>query len=476
MTNKSRDGFVDLVEKEIEILQMPIQDTNSIKNNEDVEDDGTLQNISKIFEATSDLMNALIEFGTSQIESRIREIDIPSKLKNFDFKSNYVIMPIHSNLKPNLPKSSENMENFSWYNPNPVRITGILSKCIVMESKDRPKRIGFTGSDNKVYHFLLKLDTSGDLRKEARFMSYASLINTIFENDPECKSRNLSLHTYSIVPLSRSTGLIEWMSDTKTIKNAIWTKWNELGVKADLASISKGPESIKDNKISTAWDKIMKITKDVLWECLRERFPTAEAMFNWRTKFIYSYAAWCIIGYFIGLGDRHWDNIMLHINTGEVSHVDFDCIFERGKKLAVAERVPFRLTRNVTDIFGVLREKCIFKKVCKVVWKAVKVNKQNVLGFLSSFIHDPIFEDKCSYLKGNPEEYLRRISDKISCIDVLLNNEQIKLINYSDEGFVSTNNNAEDLSMIDEQISMLIDQAMDKDILKEMYYGWMPWM
>ena len=122
------------------------------------------------------------------------------------------------------------------------------------------------------------------------------------------------------------------MPNTKTIKNMIWTKWSDLGVKADLASISEVRKLVKDNKISTAWDEIMIITKDVLWECLRERFPTAEAMFNCRTKFIYSYAAWCIIGYFIGLGDRHWDNIMLHSNTGEVSHVDFDLIFRKWKE------------------------------------------------------------------------------------------------------------------------------------------------
>ena len=247
--------------------------------------------------------------------------------------------------------------------------------------------------------------------------------SSIFENDPECKSRNLSLHTYSIVPLSRSTGLFDWMSNTKTIKNVIWTKLRELGVEADQGSIFDMGYVIK-NQVSTHWDDEMKITKDVLWECLRERFPTAEAMFNCRTKFIYSYAAWCIIGYFIGFGDRHWDNIMLHTNTSEVSHVDFDLIFERGKKLEVVERVPFRLTRNVIDVFGVLREKCIFKKVCKVVWEAAKVNKQNVLGFLSSFIDDPIFEEKYWKIKENPEHYLNRVSNKISCIDKLLNIEQ----------------------------------------------------
>ena len=392
-----REKFAEQVEKEVEQLLIQSNNTNKIKYDGDIEVEANLHNINKIFEDTSDLMNALIEFGRSQIKSPQRENDIPIYLMNFDFKSKYVIMPIHSNLTPNFPKSSENMENFSWYNPNPVRITGILSTCVVMNSNEQPKRIGFIGSDKKVYHFLLKFDELGDLRKEARFMSYASLINTIFENDPECKSRNLSLHTYSVVPLSRSTGLIEWMPNTKTIKNMIWTKWSDLGVKADLASISEVRKLVKDNKISTAWDEIMIITKDVLWECLRERFPTAEAMFNCRTKFIYSYAAWCIIGYFIGLGDRHWDNIMLHSNTGEVSHVDFDLIFESGKKLEVVERVPFRLTRNVIDVFGVLKEK---------------------------FKNDPIFVNEYSLLKENPEEYLRRISDKISCNDVLLNNEQ----------------------------------------------------
>ena len=35
-----------------------------------------------------------------------------------------------------------------------------------MQSKERPKKIGILGSDNKVYYFLLKHDKTGDLRKE----------------------------------------------------------------------------------------------------------------------------------------------------------------------------------------------------------------------------------------------------------------------------------------------------------------------
>ena len=70
------------------------------------------------------------------------------------------------------------------------------------------------------------------------------------------------------------------------------------------------------------------------------------------------------------LGDRHLENILLDTNTGEVVHIDFDCLFEKvrqhhtcnvarvtpglqGQHLEVPEIVPFRLTHNIVDGFGV---------------------------------------------------------------------------------------------------------------------------
>ena len=42
----------------------------------------------------------------------------------------------------------------------------------------------------------------------------------------------------------------------------------------------------------------------------------------------------------IGLGDRHNDNILIQKN-GAVSHIDFDCIFEKGSILPIPEVWPF---------------------------------------------------------------------------------------------------------------------------------------
>ena len=82
----------------------------------------------------------------------------------------------------------------------------------------------------------------------------------------------------------------------------------------------------------------------VLGQWLSEHFPSPEIWYEAKINFVKSTAIWSIIGYVIGLGDRHGDNILIHSHTGEVTHVDFDCIFEKGAKLRVPEIVPFRLT------------------------------------------------------------------------------------------------------------------------------------
>jgi phosphatidylinositol kinase/protein kinase (PI-3 family) len=99
-----------------------------------------------------------------------------------------------------------------------------------------------------------------------------------------------------------------------------------------------------------------------------------------------------MIGYVIGLGDRHGDNILIHQHTGEVTHVDFDCIFEKGAKLKIPEIVPFRLTQNIMDAFGIFKEKGVFQRNCEVVQRVLRKNSKNIVSFLDSFIHDPLIE------------------------------------------------------------------------------------
>ena len=58
-------------------------------------------------------------------------------------------------------------------------------------------------------------------------------------------------------------------------------------------------------------------------------------------------------GYVVGLGDRHGENILFDETTGDCLHVDLNCVFEKGKSFKIPEMVPFRLTHNMVDAFGI---------------------------------------------------------------------------------------------------------------------------
>jgi FKBP12-rapamycin complex-associated protein len=72
-----------------------------------------------------------------------------------------------------------------------------------------------------------------------------------------------------------------------------------------------------------------------------------------------------VVGYLIGLGDRHPFNIMIQRDTAKVVHIDFGDCFEVNKMRKVfPEKVPFRLTRMLVNAMDACRTDGIFKHTC----------------------------------------------------------------------------------------------------------------
>lgn len=72
-----------------------------------------------------------------------------------------------------------------------------------------------------------------------------------------------------------------------------------------------------------------------------------------------------MVGYILGLGDRHPSNIMLERATGKIVHIDFgDCFEIAMRRDKFPEKIPFRLTRmlikamEVSGIEGNYRTTC----------------------------------------------------------------------------------------------------------------------
>lgn len=48
-----------------------------------------------------------------------------------------------------------------------------------------------------------------------------------------------------------------------------------------------------------------------------------------------------MVGYIIGLGDRHLDNVLIDMTTGEVVHIDYNVCFEKGQDISSVPEITF---------------------------------------------------------------------------------------------------------------------------------------
>ena len=93
-----------------------------------------------------------------------------------------------------------------------------------------------------------------------------------------------------------------------------------------------------------------------------EQYLKPGVWFERQQNYIKSVAASSMIGYVLGIGDRHVQNILIDKLTGEVIHIDFGIAFEMGKNLPTPETVPFRLTRDIVDGMGISGVEGVFRK------------------------------------------------------------------------------------------------------------------
>lgn len=90
--------------------------------------------------------------------------------------------------------------------------------------------------------------------------------------------------------------------------------------------------------------------KPVFHHFFLERFKTPGEWFERRLVYTKSVAINSMVGYILGIGDRHPQNILIDTNTAELVHIDFGIAFEMGKILPHPELIPFR-EQNFSNFF-----------------------------------------------------------------------------------------------------------------------------
>eukprot|EP01059_Diplonema_ambulator_P035209 TRINITY_DN8204_c0_g3_i1.p1 TRINITY_DN8204_c0_g3~~TRINITY_DN8204_c0_g3_i1.p1 ORF type:complete len:2963 (+),score=1018.44 TRINITY_DN8204_c0_g3_i1:240-9128(+) len=279
-----------------------------------------------------------------------------------------------------------------------VQIHTFQNEVKVISSKQKPKVIIMLGDDGMEYKFLLK--GHEDLRQDERVMQLFGLINALFQRTDDLY--HINIITTPVVPLSDNVGLIGWLERTETLNHMIRgyrMAHNIPHNKEVLFILAIAPQLKRIEHFHQLTDREK---KDYLQacvdrtpsDCLRKVFWTrtvaSEAWVEYRTHYVRTLAAMSMVGYILGLGDRHLNNIML-TDEGNVVHIDFgDCFEVALNRQRFPEKVPFRLTRLLVSAMEASGTEGTFRHTCESVMRCLRKNRDSLTSLLETFVYDPL--------------------------------------------------------------------------------------
>ena len=443
LTNSSYQKRVDRVNK---VIKLAISLDRAVK---------------KLVGSVNDMTMHLLKLANHKVVKGDKSMSLRKVWKSLDSSQLVdIVMPTQKQLTVQLPLLAGQAGND--HEPFPcdgaqVCIQEIQDNVKIMPSLVMPKRFTIQGTDGVEYWFLCK--PKDDLRKDARFLEFSNMLSRIMQKHREGRRRKLRLRTYAVVPLNEECGLIEWVQNTvpfRLILSSLFTRYEKIPGKAEIESIYRkyalNPE--------VRFQQLIIRHRPVFYRWFLEQFPEPSQWFEARLAYIRSTALMSMVGHITGLGDRHGENILYDATTGECVHVDFNCLFWKGLTFMEPELVPFRLTQNMVDAFGVTREEGVYRKVCEFSLGILRQHREALLSVLEAFVSDPLVEwtkDKTSSSSGKENPEARNI---VEHIDKLLRGRMGGLLPMSVEG----------------QVHKLVRDATDPAKLSKMYIGWSAWL
>lgn len=364
--------------------------------------------------------------------------------------------------------------NFGVILPDPslveyslVTVEDIAATYTVFNSLKKPKKITMIGSNGKQYSILCKKE---DVNQDDQYMQFAQTMKYVLNNNKDSSKRNMDITTYFIMPLAESFGIIELVPNVITIRNILSNLYDNRDLYNERVSYLRHWNKFKNNdeQLKLLFEKNLKIFKPILFEWFLSTFPDPAKWYHCRTNFSRSYGVMCMVGHILGLGDRHFDNILISEKNGVVLHVDYDCLFEKGVDLPTPELVPFRLTNNIVDCLGITGVEGTFRKSCELSMTLIRENEVMLLNEFEMLMYGRMksLEEQKNKKEASKEArylFIGRSGLSPEQILVVIRNK-MRGIDPKDSVTVS----------VAAQVENLLKEAQNKNLLYRMYSGWMP--
>ncbi|XP_022917596.2 serine-protein kinase ATM [Onthophagus taurus] len=345
---------------------------------------------------------------------------------------------------------------------------------------NRPKSILCECSDGKTRRLLVK--GKDDLRQDAVMQQVFTIMNDLFRSNNH--TSKLLIRTYKVAPLSKRSGVIEWVENSQVLCEHLYKLHNKYRPNdwscGKCSSQMKSAHLKSNEEKSIVFKRVCENLMPVMHKFFQEKYPDPIVWYERRRAFTHSLATNSICGYILGLGDRHVGNILLDENTAEVIHIDFGIAFEQGKLLPTPETVPFRLTRDLEDGMGVTGVNGIFRRSCEKTMEVLRHNWETIVSILEVLLYDPLYAwtitpaeaysrqhyDDCSPKGGS----MNFGSDNKENLNVTAERALLRLhqkLHGTEEGASAS---------VEGQVEKLIQQARDHSNLHRLYYGWQAYL
>lgn len=201
-----------------------------------------------------------------------------------------------------------------------------VGKLQIIDSATRPTVLPCSCASGEMHELIHKRDA---LQKDALVMGAISIMKGILQQD----GIEAPLTLYRILPTSYTDGFIEVVQGSKTLYS--------LQQEGSL--------------------------KDALHQCAAS---TGSSLDKVQQRFMRSCAAYCVVTYLLGIGDRHLDNLMLS-TSGALFHIDFSFVLGQDPKPLMP---PMRLSKEMVDAMGgeMSQTHCDFHMVCEQMFLCLR--------------------------------------------------------------------------------------------------------
>ncbi|GLV35047.1 telomere fusion [Carabus blaptoides fortunei] len=426
-----------------------------------------LMNIIENMEKLSTALISLAYLDWKKCTERKKQLTVPrnepiNSIKRFD---DVLVPTITIDVKKNC-----NYDNI-------IGIREFSNSFTAMQGVNAPKKITCLGTDGVTRNQLVK--GKDDLRQDAVMQQVFKIMNTLLAKNKQ--TSKLLIRTYKVVPLSQRSGILEWCENTEPLGAYLIdahrryhpSDWTTSECRNQLKAVHSKSHDIKFKKYMQICSKF----RPVFHMFFISSYPQPTVWFERRRAYMHSVATTSMVGYILGLGDRHVQNILLDKNTAEVIHIDFGIAFEQGRVLPTPETVPFRLTRDIESGMGVCGIEGVFRRSCEKTMHVLRQHAETVLTILEVLLYDPLY----AWTITAAEAYSRQQDDDLK-----------ESLHFSDEDGTSVNVTAErallrlkqklqgtengGVCSIEGQVELLLQQARDPVNLSRLYNGWQPYL